>query len=156
MKTSVIWPKRTLRTRIWAHMCTKEPRHWLIDIIYYFENHLSKISFKSLWGQWINLKNIEILPYISFEQAGEVVLFTYITMTSQLMGAMASQITSLAVVYSLNCLFGRRSKKTSKLRVTGFMRGIHRGPVNSPHKWPVAQKMFPFDDVIMSRNGCVR
>ena len=30
------------------------------------------------------------------------------------------------------------------------MRGIHRGPVNSSHKWPVTQKMFPFDDVILS------
>ena len=29
------------------------------------------------------------------------------------------------------------------------MQGIHRGPVNSPHKWPVMRKMFPFDDVIM-------
>ena len=25
----------------------------------------------------------------------------------------------------------------------------NRGPVNSPHKWPVTRKMFPFDDVIM-------
>ena len=32
------------------------------------------------------------------------------------------------------------------------MRGIHRWPVNSPHKWPVTRKMFPFDDVIMGRN----
>ena len=30
-----------------------------------------------------------------------------------------------------------------------FVRGIHRRPVNSPHKWPVTRKMFPFDDVIM-------
>ena len=30
------------------------------------------------------------------------------------------------------------------------MRGIHRRPVNSPHKWSVTRKMFPFDDVIMS------
>ena len=29
------------------------------------------------------------------------------------------------------------------------MRGLHRGPVNSPHKWPVTRKMSPFDDVIM-------
>ena len=52
----------------------------------------------------------------------------------------------------LNRLFRRRSKKTSKLRVTGlwhFVRGIHRGPVNSSHKWPVMWKMFPFDDVII-------
>ena len=27
--------------------------------------------------------------------------------------------------------------------------GIHRGPVNSPYKWPVTWKIFPFDDVIM-------
>ena len=50
----------------------------------------------------------------------------------------------------LNRLFRRRSKKTSKLRVTGFVRGIHRGPVNSPHKWPVTRKMFPYDDVIIT------
>ena len=29
------------------------------------------------------------------------------------------------------------------------MRGIHRWPLNSLHKWPVTRKMFPFDDVIM-------
>ena len=50
----------------------------------------------------------------------------------------------------LNRLFGRRSKKTSKLASLAFVRGIHRGPVNSPHKWPVTWKMFPFDDVIMT------
>ena len=42
----------------------------------------------------------------------------------------------------LKRLFRRRSKKTSKLRVTGFVWGIHRGPVNSPHKWPVSGKCF--------------
>ena len=43
----------------------------------------------------------------------------------------------------LNRLFRRRSKKTSKLRVTGLcVRGIHRWPVNSPHKWPVTRKCF--------------
>ena len=49
----------------------------------------------------------------------------------------------------LNRLFRRRSKKTPKLCATGLCAGIHRWPVNSPHKWPVTQKMFPFDDVIM-------
>ena len=43
----------------------------------------------------------------------------------------------------LSRLFGRWSKKTSKLHVTGLCVG------NSPHKWPVTRKMFPFDDVIM-------
>ena len=49
---------------------------------------------------------------------------------------------------SLNRLFRRRSKKTSKLRVTGLCVGNSWGPVNSPHKWPVTRNMFPFDDVI--------
>ena len=42
----------------------------------------------------------------------------------------------------LNRLFRRRSKKTSKLRVTGLCAGIHRWPFNSPHKWPVTRKYF--------------
>ena len=50
---------------------------------------------------------------------------------------------------SITRSFGRRSKKTSKLRVTGLCAGNSPGPVNSPHKWPVTRKMFPFDDVIM-------
>ena len=49
----------------------------------------------------------------------------------------------------LNRLFGCRSKKTSKLRLTGLCVGFHRGPVNSPRKGPVTRKMFPFEDVIM-------
>ena len=49
----------------------------------------------------------------------------------------------------LNRLFRRRSKKTSKLHVTGFCVGNSPGPVNSPHKRPVTRKMFPFDDVIV-------
>ena len=48
----------------------------------------------------------------------------------------------------LNRLFRRRSKKISKLCVTG-LRGIHRSPVDSPHKGPVVRKIFPFNDVIM-------
>ena len=30
-----------------------------------------------------------------------------------------------------------------------LVRGIHWSLVNSPYKWPVTRKMFPFDDVIM-------
>ena len=48
-----------------------------------------------------------------------------------------------------NNLFRRRSKKTSKLRVTGLCEENLPGPVTSPNKGPVMRKMFPFDDVIM-------
>ena len=46
----------------------------------------------------------------------------------------------------LSHLFGRRLKKTSKLRVTGLCAGNSPVTVNSPHKWPVTRKMFPFDE----------
>ena len=37
---------------------------------------------------------------------------------------------------------------------TGFVRGIHRWLVNSPHKGPVTRKLFTFDDVIMKSSNC--
>ena len=49
----------------------------------------------------------------------------------------------------LNRLFRRRSKKTSKLRVTGLCEGNSPVTGEFPHKRPVTRKMFPFDDVIM-------
>ena len=49
--------------------------------------------------------------------------------------------------YLLKRLLRHRSEKTSKLLVTGLVKGIHRWPVNSPHKGPVTPKMFSFDDV---------
>ena len=52
----------------------------------------------------------------------------------------------------LSRLFGRRSKKTSKLRVTGLCAGNSPWTGEFPHKWPVTRKMFPsFDDVIMMK-----
>ena len=51
----------------------------------------------------------------------------------------------------LSRLFGPRSKKTSKLPdVTGLCAGKSPATGELPHKWPVIQKMFPFDDVIMN------
>ena len=65
-----------------------------------------------------------------------------------IMGAIASQITSLTVVYSAVYSGADQSKHQSSASLA-FVWGIHRGPVNSPHKWPVTRKTFPFDDVIM-------
>ena len=64
------------------------------------------------------------------------------------MGTMASQITSLTIVYSAVYSDADQRKHQSSTSLA-FVRGIRRGPVNSPHKWPVTRKMFPFDDVIM-------
>ena len=61
---------------------------------------------------------------------------------------MASQITSLTIVYSAVYSGADQSKHQSSASLA-FVRGIHRGPVNSPHKWPVNRKMFPYDVVLM-------
>ena len=67
-----------------------------------------------------------------------------------MMGLMASQITSLTLVYS-TVYSGADQRKHQISASLAFVRGIHRGPVNSPHKRPVTRKMFPFDDVIMCK-----
>ena len=65
-----------------------------------------------------------------------------------IMGAMASQITSLAIVYS-TVDSRRRSKKHQSSASLAF----GRGPVNSPHKRPILRKMSPFDDDIMRKRN---
>ena len=65
-----------------------------------------------------------------------------------IMGTMASQITSLAIIYSIVYSDADQRKHQSSASLA-FVWGILRRPVNSPHKWPVTRKMFPFDDVIM-------
>ena len=61
---------------------------------------------------------------------------------------MASQITSISVVY-WTIYSGSDQRKNQSSASLAFVWGIHRWPVNSPHKGPVTRKMFPFDDVIM-------
>ena len=65
-----------------------------------------------------------------------------------IMSAMASQITGVSIVCSTAGSGGVQRKHQSSAPLA-FVRGIHRWPVNSPHKSPVTRKMFPSDDVIM-------
>ena len=58
----------------------------------------------------------------------------------------------LTIVYSTVCSGADQRKHQSYVSLA-FVWGIHRWPVNSPHKWPVTRKMFPFDDVIMTKTG---
>ena len=72
-----------------------------------------------------------------------------------MMGAMASQIASLTIVYSTVYSVPDQRKHESSASLA-FVRGIHRWSVNSPHKWPVTRKMFPFDDIIMEQGNLFR
>ena len=70
-----------------------------------------------------------------------------------IMSAMASQITSLTIVYS-TVYPGADQRKHQSSAALAVVRGIHRWPMNSSHKGPVTRKMFPFDDVIMITECC--
>ena len=70
------------------------------------------------------------------------------------MTTMASQITSLTIVYSI-VYSGADKKKHQSFASLAFM-GNSPGPVNSPHKGPEMQNVFLFDDVIMSCLICKR
>ena len=69
-----------------------------------------------------------------------------------IMGAMTSQLTSVSIVYSNICSGADQRKHPSSVSLA-FVRRIHRWPVNSQHKGPEKRKMFPFDDVIMSKGN---
>ena len=106
---------------------------------------LSKSKARQYHGCWCTVfwrcQGITVL-YISMFHYDDII-----------MGAIATQITSLTTVYSTGYWGVDQSKHQSSASLA-FVRGIHRGPVNSPHKWPVTRKMSPFDDVIMVFGWC--
>ena len=63
------------------------------------------------------------------------------------MGAIASQITSLTIVYST--VYSDADPRIHQSSASlPCLRRIHWGPVNSPHKWQVTRKIFSFDNII--------
>ena len=65
-----------------------------------------------------------------------------------IMGTIASQITRLMVVFSNFYRYADQRKHQSSASLAD-VRGIHRGLVNSPHRWTVTRKMFPFDVIMV-------
>ena len=65
-----------------------------------------------------------------------------------IISAMASQ-SGVSIVCSI-VWSGTDQWKHQSYTPLAFVKGIHRWPVDSPHKGPVTSKMFLFDDVIMA------
>ena len=84
-----------------------------------------------------------ILSTVSGKILSSVIHYIDVMMTT-----MATQITSLVVVYWI-VYSGANQRKPQSSASLAFVRGIHRRPVNSAHKGPVTRKMIPFDDVIV-------
>ena len=111
-----------------------------------------KIHLKMLpacWQTYCPRANDFSLDYyedmVCIAPTGSGTIFHYIDV---IMGLMVSQITNLTIVYS-TVYSGADQRKHQSSASLAFLRGIHRRPVNSPHKRPVTRKMFPFDDIIM-------
>ena len=82
-----------------------------------------------------------LISFMSFRVTSQWRLHHY---TDSIISTMAFQRNSLTIVY-----WGADQRKLQSSASLAFVRGIHRWPVNSPHKGPVTRKMFPFDDVSM-------
>ena len=135
---------------------------------YDFENYYIDITIVSPSGQgvWIGCRNLHHVGdhcrWPKMSRLGKLWWLMYSGMVKVIkqrstnvchyydviLGAIESQITSLAIVYSTVYSSANQRKHQSSASLA-FVRGIHRRPVNSPLKWPVTRKMFPFDDVIM-------
>ena len=92
--------------------------------------------------------NGQILKDPDSESEPKFIPARYIDYSDFIMSTLVSQIISLAIVYS-TVYSGADQRKHQSSALLGFLRGIHRSPVNSPHKCPVTRKMFLFDNVIM-------
>ena len=97
--------------------------------------------------------SISILSNCNFIVTGPVTATTFFQNTTNhysdvIMSAVASQITTISIVCS-TVGSGADRRKHQRSALLAFVWGIHRWPVNSPHKMPVTQKMFPFDAVTM-------
>ena len=101
-------------------------------------------------GQPWDLSTFNVSLLSNFELVKRVQLWCTDTVVT--MSPMASQITSLAIVYSI-VYSAADQRKHQSFASMAFVQRIQRGPVNSPHKRPVTRKMFPFDDVIMLWKG---
>ena len=110
---------------------------------------IPRTSFRKwTWWSWLHLLFQWEQDFVTKSNRQGYILFALIHDIDVIMVTLASQITSLTIVYSIGYSSADQRKHQSSASLA-FVWGIHRWPVNSPHKGPVTQKMFPFDDVIM-------
>ena len=124
-------------------------------------NGLSKCNCKTRWetfkfGELVPLI-LEVWRYLARKFCGQSRVATVRDAMhpgtldqyySDAMGAMAFQITGVSIVCS-TVWSGTDQRKHQNSASLAFVKGIHRWPVDSPHKRAVTQKMFSFGDVVM-------
>ena len=106
----------------------------------------STFLYNYILGGPLLIKLLKLRPFVWLIGYCSLQLFQHYS--DVIMGTMASQISSLTIVYS-TVYSGADQRKHQSSASLAFVRGIHQWPVNSPYKGPVARKMFPSDNVIM-------
>ena len=101
--------------------------------------------FLTLHDEAINDDNKKILTH---QLLVSLAMFTFSHYNGDKMSAMASQITSLTIIYSA-IYSGADQRKHQSSASLPFVWGIHQWTGNFPHKGPLTRKLFPFNDVIM-------
>ena len=101
-----------------------------------FENDAWQEPKESI--EWLQTNTARFMKNIGFCH-GTMMRVWGVHCNDVIMGAIASQITSLTIVYSTVYSDADQTKHQSSASLA-FVRGIHRGPVNSPHKWPVTRE----------------
>ena len=138
MTTNHIWLYRNMVMGKCKKDVTPLLMHWcyiFLALTHQFHvGKLGEITSTSLQGQWV--ERVKFYTTASNHYSDII------------MGVMASQITSLTIVYS-TIYSGTDQRKHQSSASMAFVWGIHRWLVNSLHKWPVMRKMFPFEDFIM-------
>ena len=139
LSADLIGRKQIIMICYWSQQNGKQNRgHFSKFINLYRYKHSPVQVYVDPCHQIIIIERRTVCPFVAYT----------VCYSSVIIGAMASQITSLAIVYSTVYSATDQRKQQSSASPT-FVRAIHRWPVNSPHKWPVTRKLFPFDDVIM-------
>ena len=103
----------------------------LVDYLHFFKWLIHHIPVRYNVCSWqAHMTSLYILNFLRKNHYNDVI-----------MGNMASQITSLTIVYSTVYLCADLRKHRSSAPLD-FVRGIHRGPVNFPRKGPGTRKFF--------------
>ena len=106
----------------------------------FFDLRLNKSLSKKSWGWWFETP---LCPL--WRHSNEKMAFLILATTLQWR---QNEHNGVSIIYLIVCS-GADKRKHEISGSLAFVRGIHRWPVNSPHKGPVTRKLFPFDYVIM-------
>ena len=133
----------------WKHASKRSPSCFLLNLTQ-ISSGCSHCTSTPRWFTWKSVYCVDLSSGSVKRYMHEgVARLCYMHYDDVIMDSIASQITSLMIVYS-TVHSGTDQRKHQSSASLAFVWEIHRWPVNFPHKWPVTRKMFPFDDVIMS------